>query len=276
MLGITDSAISRWVASGRLHRVHRRVYAVGHRALSLEGRLHAALLYAGRDSALSHTTAAWIWQLIAANPRRIHVSVPNRRRSLPEVRVHERADMAVVSRSGFSVTTVARTLVDLGTMLSSRELRRAVAEADYRGLLHPAEVRSALRRGRAGSRALRRALEIHLPRLAETLSVLEERFLELCESAGLPQPEVNARVGGIRVDALWRDQHLAVELDGGPAHGGIAAMKRDRDRGLFLRSAGFQVVRYSWEQVVGKSSDVTADLRRLLNGAPTGPPAVLQ
>jgi hypothetical protein len=151
-------------------------------------------------------------------------------------------------------------------MLSFRELRRALAEADYRGLLDPTELRGVVGKGRQGSRALRAALDSHLPQLAETLSVLEERFLELCESAALPLPEVNARVGHLRVDALWRDRGLAVELDGGPAHGGAAAMKRDRNRELFLRSAGFRVVRYSWDQIVNHPDNVLTDLRFLLAG----------
>ena len=53
---------------GRLHRLHPGVYAVGHGAVCIEGRLVAALLYAGRGLALSHTTAAWWWGLTAASP----------------------------------------------------------------------------------------------------------------------------------------------------------------------------------------------------------------
>jgi very-short-patch-repair endonuclease len=103
-----------------------------------------------------------------------------------------------------------------------------------------------------------------MPELARTLSDLEERFLELVESAGLPLPEVNSKVGRIRVDALWRAQLLAVELDGGPAHGGVAAMKRDRERELAMRAAGLQVARYSWEQITRHPRRVVADLRGLL------------
>jgi very-short-patch-repair endonuclease len=155
-------------------------------------------------------------------------------------------------------------LVDLGGMLTLRSVRRALAEADHRGLLQPSEVRAVLKRGRAGSIALRRALRNHMPELAQTLSVLEERFLELCESSGLPLPEVNARVSRMRVDALWREQKLAVELDGGPAHAGAAAMKRDRQRELALRAHRLRVVRYSWDQIVLHPELVVADLRQLL------------
>ena len=68
----------------------------------------------------------------------------------------------------------------------------------------------------------------------------------------------------MRVDAIWRNQMLAVELDGVAAHNGPAAMKRDRLRELALRAQGFRVVRYSWDQVTRRSREVAADLRRLL------------
>jgi hypothetical protein len=149
-------------------------------------------------------------------------------------------------------------------MLSPRQLRRALSEADYRGLLELGDLEQALRRGRVGSKALRAALQAHMPGLAQTRSVLEERFLELCAAAGLPLPEVNARVGGMTVDALWSDHQLVVELDGAAAHRGWAAIKRDREREMTLRARGFQIVRYIWDQIMGRGSDVVADLRRLL------------
>jgi hypothetical protein len=180
-----------------------------------------------------------------AEPTRIHITVGGRRSSLPEVRLHHSRRVDRASCRDLPVTTASRTLLDLAAMVTPRQLRRAVAEADYRGLLQPAELDSVLGKGRPGAAALRAALHRHLPQLAGTLSELEARFLELCQSAGFPLPEVNARVSRMRVDAVWRDQRLAVELDGGPAHGGVAAMKRDRQRELALRSSGFQVVRYT-------------------------------
>ena len=266
--GVAGSAITRWLMAGRLHRIHPHVYALGHRALSLEGQLWAALLYAGGGAVLSHTTAAWIWSLVDAEPRQIHLVARDRRRSLPGVRLHRRRLIERADCRGFPVTTVAMTLLDLAATLSFRQLRRALAEADYRGLLDSVEVAAALGRGRPGSKALRRAVGIHLPELAQTLSVLEERFLELCEAGGLPPPEVNARVGRMRVDALWRKPRVAVELDGAAAHGGWAQASRDRERELALRRMGFQVVRYTWQQITERSAHVMVDLQRLLGTRP--------
>lgn len=262
--GLSDTMVARWLGNGRLLRLHRGVFALGHTTLSLKGRLWAALLYADPDAVLSHTTAAWIWSLIEAEPARVHITVAGRRRSLPDVRVHHSRQVAVVHYRGFPVTPVARTLVDLATTLSAGQIRRALAEADFRGLLDPVDAQDAMKSGRPGSKALRAALRSHLPSLAETLSVLEERFLELCERAHLRIPEMNARVGRMRVDALWREERIAVELDGAAAHRGYAAIRRDRRREVALRAAGFQVVRYSWDLVAKSPEQVILDLRRLL------------
>ena len=229
------------------------------------------VLYAGPNALLSHTTAAWLWKIIETEPTRIHVSVPGRLPSLPEVRAHHPRELTPVRHHRFPVTSVTRTLLDLATMLTARQLRRALAEADFRGLLEPAELRAALGRGRPGSRLLQTALASHLPELAETLSALEERFLELCKRAALPQPEVNARVGRFTVDAVWRDQRVAVELDGAAAHGGWAAIKRDRQRELALRALGFSIVRYTWEQVTKRQTEVAEDVRTLLAASELSP-----
>jgi very-short-patch-repair endonuclease len=103
--------------------------------------------------------------------------------------------------------------------------------------------------------------------LARTLSVLEERFLSLCERSGIPPPEVNPKVAGLMVDALWRRARVVVELDGHAAHTGAPAMERDRGRDLRLRAAGYEVLRYTWHQVTREPQAVVADLRAALERA---------
>jgi hypothetical protein len=195
---------------------------------------------------------------------RIHATVPGRRLSMPAVRVHHSRRMEATTHRGLPVTTVPRTLLDLASVLPYTQLRRALAEADYRRLLAAADVEAVLGRGRHGSAALRKAFDEHLPELAATRSMLEERFLSLCEQAELPLPEVNSIVCGLEVDAVWREQRVIAELDGHRAHALIAATERDRQRELTLRSAAYRVLRYTWRQVTRYPEEVSADLRSAL------------
>jgi Protein of unknown function (DUF559)/Transcriptional regulator, AbiEi antitoxin len=264
-LGESDSAITRLARGGWLHPIHPGVFAVGHPAIGLLGRLHAALLHAGDDAALSHQTAAWCHKAIAVEPQTIHVSEPGERRSVPGVRVHHPRAVAFEMLGGLRVTPIPRTLLDLAWVLEFSDLRRAIAELDHRGELKPTAIYAQLGRGRRGSTALRKAMETHLPELARTLSVLEERFLALVDEAGLPLPEVNARVAGMMVDCLWREQRLIVELDGHETHARPAAIALDRQREMRLRRAGFRVIRYTWHQVTQTPELVVAELRRELS-----------
>lgn len=101
-----------------------------------------------------------------------------------------------------------------------------------------------------------------------TDSQLEELFLVLCRSAGVPLPEVNAWLPladeQFKVDFLWREQRLIVETDGRAVHGTRQAFERDRRRDQRLMLAGWRVVRFTWLQVTRESECVADTLRALL------------
>lgn len=263
-LGVDSKVAADWSRQAYIHQVLPRVYAVGHRAPSYEAGLAAALLYAGPGAALSHATAAHWLGLLDKPPRAIHVSTPRRCRSARGVVVQGRRDLERVWRGGFPVTTVPQILLDLAATETRRRLRQALANADYRSLLDMGAIQATLGRGRPGSARLRAALAEHQPDFARTRSRLEVAFLELCESAGIPMPEVNVRIGGWEVDALFRDRRLAVELDGYGNHRSPAQIRRDRRKELALRSAGFLPVRYSGDQLERHAKEVVADVLRLL------------
>ena len=260
-LAVSSSTVSRWRASGHLHWIYPGVFAVGHRAIGLFGRLNAALLYCGGDAALSHQTAGYRWKFLDAEPTTIHVSRPGRRLDRPGLRVHHPRLVRVVILERLPVTTPARTLRDLAWVLPYPQARRALAEADHEDRLDPVAVYAELGRGRRGSTALRKAMAEHLPELASTFSVLEERFLAMVDDAAIPLPEVNVTVEGLVVDCVWRHERLIVELDGHETHDRTAAIENDRHREMRLRRAGYRVLRYTWHQVVREGDLVIAELR---------------
>ncbi|HEU0025291.1 MAG TPA: DUF559 domain-containing protein [Thermoleophilaceae bacterium] len=243
------------------------MFAVGHRRLSPEGKVAAALLYAGPGAALSHVTAAWWFELWPRAPKTIHVTRRGRRASRDGVRLHRSQRIERIRHRGFPVTTVERTLLDLAAAVSMDDLRRTLAEADYRRLLDLRALEAVLGPGRRGATALRHALAHHMPELARTRSRLERAFLFLCEAEGIPLPQVNVWVAGFRVDAVWRAERVAVELDGGASHARPATMESDRARDLRLRATGFVVLRYTWRQVRREPELVAADLRATLAGS---------
>jgi hypothetical protein len=259
--GLEAAGMSRWQDERRLHRVYPGVYAVGHLALGTEGKLAAALFYAGRGAALSHTTAASWWGILDTGPRRPHVTTPGKRLSLPEVRVHCRRNLERVWHRRLPVTPPAQALLDIAGQVRFQELRRALAEAEFLRLVTLTEVEHVLGRGKPGSAALRAALDCHNPRLARTKRGLEEKFLLLCERHSLAPPDVNAWVAGWLVDAVWFERRVVVELDSHLAHGTPARMERDHQRDLDLRAAGYTVLRYTWQQVTRQAGLVVADLR---------------
>jgi predicted transcriptional regulator of viral defense system len=263
-LGVAKRTVSLWRRQGYLHRVLPTVYAVGHAAPSADADLAAALLYAGPGAALSHATAAWWLGLLDKQPNLIHVSTPRQCRSLAGIRVHQKRRCARIWHNRIPTTTIPQTLLDLAGTESLRTLRRVLANADYHGKLDLSAIEAELNRGRAGTAKLRHALQEHQPRLARTKSKLEVDFLELCESARLPLPEVNVRVAGWEVDALWRAQRIAVELDGYGNHRSPAQVKRDRRKELALRGAGFTPLRYGDEQLSRHRREVIADLQHMI------------
>ncbi len=266
-LGVDRRTIQRWITTAYLHRLLPGVYAAGHAARTAEADLMAAVLYAGPGAMLSHATAAWWVGLISSRPYVIDVSTPRRCRSLAGIRVHGRRSIERVWHEGIPVTPFPHTMIDYATRAPLSKVRRALAQADHDGGLNVAAIEVELRSGRRGVGRLRRALRDHQPSLARTRSGLEITFFELCEADGLPLPELNADVAGWEVDALWRRERVAVELDGPGNHGSRGQVRRDRRKDLDLRAAQFLVLRYSDDQVEHHGPVVIAEVRRMLNRA---------
>jgi Protein of unknown function (DUF559) len=267
-IGSGRGAIEALIARGHLIRVLPRVYALGHLAPSREADLWAAVLYAGPGAALSHATAAQWRQLIDYPPADIEISTPREINSLSGIRVYGRRSFERQLYNGIPATSVEQTAVDLAAVADFKLVRKALARLDFRHELDLAALEEVCGHGKPGSKALRRALEIHQPRLARTNGPLEYEFFEWCERWQVPLPLVNERLHGVLVDAYWPDRKVVVELDGGDNHSSAAQRRRDKANDLMLRAHRVTVLRYDWDLVHGRPRAVCDDLMRVLTREP--------
>jgi very-short-patch-repair endonuclease len=265
-IGLGRRAIQYRVAAGRLHPLYRGVYAVGHRVMTLEGRWMAAVLACGQGAVLSHRDAAMLHGLRHSSRRDIDVTaVRGRARGQQGITIHRsrrlHPDDCIVE-DGIPVTTIARTLLDLAEMLTPHQLARVAEEAERLGLfdLRALDELMGRSRGRRGLKPLTAVIAQMRPFVPMTRSELERAFLDLVRAAGLPEPAMNLWVEGYEVDAMWSEQRLIVELDGGTYHGTTAARRRDPIRDARLQLAGFRVVRVSDEWVQQDPDGVVAVL----------------
>jgi len=265
-LGFTDHAIAHRVKTGRLRRVHPGVYSIGSAELARGGRWRAALLWAGSDSVLSHSSSAALWK-IDEEWAVTEVTVPRQRRiSSDGIRVHRTTRPPpedVVLHAGFHVTSVVRTLIDLAARHSTKRLEAAVNAAVRRRLIELDELRRAVaaRPGLRGVPHLRKLLDDRTFRLTD--SELERRFLPLAAAAGLPVPETRVVLNGFRVDFFWPRLGLVVETDGLRYHWTKDEQQRDRIRDHAHSEAGLYPLRFTHEQVAHEPDSVVRTLSRV-------------
>src|SRR6188474_1326535 len=241
--GLTASGVARRVRSGRLHRLHRGIYAIGYRPLTHQARWMAAVLAAGESAVVSHRSAAALWGMLAPRSGPVDISVPGNggRGKRPGIHLHRSRTLTpeqTARRLEIPVTTPSRTVADLRHVASPAEVRRAVRQAGVLGL----------------------RVEGEAPE--RTRSELEQAFLQLCERYDLPMPEVNVKVASLEVDFLWPARRLIVETDGYRFHRGRTAFEDDRNRDLSLRSLGYEVIRLTYRQVTDQSERIATILRQ--------------
>jgi very-short-patch-repair endonuclease len=254
-LGLTATQIRDRVRSGRLRVIYRGVYAVGHDAIPVRGRLFAALLVAGPPAALSHRTAAALHKLIPSMPPFVDLTVAGRRapRNRSDLIFHRATTLEATTKHGLPVTTPARTLQDLAASQPEPEVRKALNQALVHRLVTPGDLAD---RTGPGSAILKRLARITAP----TRSGLERRFLRAIEASAIPKPVKEHPIGRYIADFYWPDHRLVVETDGWTTHGGPIAFVDDRIRDAELAIRDVVVIRVSDEQV---DHDLAATIGRL-------------
>jgi hypothetical protein len=271
--GLPKTAVSVRVRRGHLHRLYRGVFAVGHNNPPLEGRFLAAVKACGPGALLSHFAAAAHLGFVRWDHRHPEVTVVGTSaRRHPAIRVHRAAlldPVDITAHRGIPITSPARTLVDLASVMDQRRLRRAVRQAQSLKLVELLQLVDVL--GRLGPRrGVTKLATILASGPAPTRSELEDLVLDLVLAGGLAHPDVNVPLvlDGREVvpDFRWPEQRLIVEADGAAWHDNKLSKEYDAERQALLEAHGERIVRVTWGQAISHPRQTLA--RIVAAGAP--------
>jgi len=264
------------VAAGWLRRVAPGVFAVAGVPESHRYRLRLGLLRLGEASWVSYEAAAGLHGLDRSPADAVEFTVLRAARlSSSPMGVHTSRWMPPIDQvfvDGFRATSATRTILDLAHARRSQwRVEAAIDSAVRLGLSSPTVIAARLETlrgsGRWGCRLIDRLLED-----SGGHSMLERRFLELVRNAGLPRPRtqvVHRRNGRhiARVDFLFDDVGVVVEVSGRLGHSSPSERARDAQRRNELQEVGRKVYEYTWHDVTEQPGMVARTLARRLREA---------
>jgi very-short-patch-repair endonuclease len=269
--GVTRHGIQGLLETRRWIRVLPGVYRLAGAPETWRQRLVASLLWAGKEAAISDTSAAALLRLDGFHPGTVEISVTRALKSpMPWLVVHHVkafGEADVMKLDGIRVTTPARIVVDLAGRLEQSALLDLVDDCLRRRFFSVTRLRWQVRqiRSKPGLRSLKKILEN--PVVPD--SVLERRLLSLIRLGGLPKPELqhvirDGKVFLARVDFCYPDRRVVIEADGKWFHYGDSAFEKDRPRRNALESFGWRVLHFTWRDLIERPEMVVATLARAL------------
>ena len=211
-----------------------------------------------RSAVVFRRSAAGLWGMDGATCHVVELAVSAGRPSLGHIhflRSLRERDRDLVD--GLPVTSIARTLLDLGQIVDIGALERAFQWALRERHATTAELGDALAlmKGPPGTGALRQLLAVRPEATPPTESDAETLFVQVARRAGLPSPErqfeLVTAAGKFRLDFAWPARALAVEVDGAASHANRQAWARDlrRQNRVLLELEGWTLLRFSWDDV---------------------------
>jgi hypothetical protein len=258
--GVPAKAIDRRVAGGHLEIVHRGIVRRRGVPVTYALRVEAARLAVGDEAVAGRRTAGSLHELLPA--REIEILTTASRRNRPTgftvIRTNHLPDDQVVPVRGIPTTSVPRTILDLGAVLSEADIRKLVRDSlrlrkTSAGVLRDV-FDDACRPGRPGSAAARSTLaRLDLERIP-TESELEIAMFETIRAGGFPEPAAQVPVfdGDMyvaRPDGAYLDLLVDLEADGYEWHSAKPEWHRDRSRSNYLVSLGWVVLHFTWDDV---------------------------
>jgi very-short-patch-repair endonuclease len=241
--------------------------------------LMAACLWGGEDARASHRSAAALWQLDGVARGALDVTLTSSRRApFNELRIHVTrtlVEMDLGAVGPIPVTSVTRTLIDLGSVVDPDGLEEALDCALRRRQTTVPRLRWRLRqlgtRGRPGAAKLNKLLAERPTSSRPTESALEVRLSRLLRQADLPTPVQQYEIlDGARVvarcDFAYPAAKLAIEADGYAFHSGKLHWQADLTRRTRLAQLGWRVIHVTDDDARTRPHEVIEWIRRALGG----------
>jgi very-short-patch-repair endonuclease len=267
--------IERRTASGRWKVSHPGVYVLTGSVPSWWQSLSAAVLWAGPGAVASHRAAGKLWGLDGLRSQPVEVTTTHDRRT-PDVVVHRTRDLPrqdVGALHGIPVTSPARTLIDLASVLDEETLETALDNTLVRGLTSLSRLNRRLGhfgdRRQRGLGILKQLVAARDPRAAPPESVLETRLMRLIRRAGLPPPVTQFQVldrGRVvaRLDFAYPQAKVGIEADGYRYHAGKQRWQLDLHKRNALSALGWRLIVVTWEDLIQRPSQTMERIRQTL------------
>jgi hypothetical protein len=275
-LGVPHHLVRRRVEGGAWARLHREVYVLRDLVRDPVRTSARAALIAGPDGAIaSHLLAGHLHRLQGL-PALVHPELTVAQAiggySTAGLVVHRTATLEAAPRpvQGFPATTAARTLADLSPTLTLEQLVSAMDSALRMGTVSKGQLEDICLRwvGRPGVRLLSKATPLSA---VGSDSPLETRIRLVLIGGGLPEPtlQIVVVVDGdtYRIDMGYLGPQVAVEGDGRDPHERPDALFKDRQRQNALTNAGWQPLRFTWDDVINRPAYIVATVAKALSKA---------
>jgi hypothetical protein len=274
LLGLSRAQIRRRITRAELFVVHPGVLSRRPPPLDFEARAVAVCL-AYPSGVLSFSAAAHFHRIRRVPREWLDLTVTGCVNvHLPDVHVHYTKDLpqgdVIHWINGLRLTTPARTLFDLASVLDGPALRSAIDDARHRSLVTDLDLETIgsrlLRRGRPGS-VLYRSVIGSLVGSPPVASHYEVVVLDALRAAGLrPAPchQLSLPNGRrIVLDLALLESRIDIEIDPGFTHASPAAIAADKARDVQTSLLGWQVVRFSEDDVERRLRSVVGYVRAL-------------
>jgi very-short-patch-repair endonuclease len=266
-LGISDFSRRQLVQRGVLRPRARGVWAVAGWPDEWPQAIWVAVLEAGPAAVVFRRTAAAAWGVdgvLAPQPVELALPAGHQSRVKAIHRVPSLLSSDVIIREMLPITTVGRTLADLGSVEPLGVVERAVEWALRNRMVTIAELQSLTERLQTkGGRTLKKMLGQRPLRAPATESDAETLFLQLVRAAGFPDPVrqywIVLRGRRYRLDFAWPVIRLAVEIDGAAVHG-PDELPRDLRRQNQIILDGWLILRFPFTMLTRGARDVESDL----------------